>query len=95
MKALQNNVENDDSNFEETCIDKNVDLVENAVEIEAFKENPNKEKPFTMPLVTQNAPPGQTLDLIKQYKRKGVFCDRDLIRIHVKALNKQAQIGAY
>ena len=85
MKAIQNTVENDETNNDERSLDKNVDLVAN----EASREFPNKEKIFTIPLVTQNASPGQTLDLLKQYKRKGEFCDRDLIKIHDRAINKK------
>ena len=40
---------------------------------------------------TQNAPPGRALDLVKQYKRRVDFCDRQMIRIHDKNINKKDQ----
>ena len=46
------------------------------------------------PTVTQNAPDGMSLDLNKQYKRKVECCDREVIRIHNKALNKKDQGSA-
>ena len=42
-----------------------------------------------VPIVTQNAPEGMTLDIGKQFKRKIEFCDRALIRIHNKDANKR------
>ena len=46
-------------------------------------------KPFTVPVTSQNAPEGFSLDLFKQYKRRVDFCERDLIRIHDKSVNKK------
>ena len=86
MKALQNSVENDEEvSLDENCLNKYSNIVENV----AILDIPNVEKIFTTPRVTQNASMGQTLDLIKQYKRKTEFCDRDLIRIHNRAVNKK------
>ena len=83
LKALQNTVETDQ--IEEHPLDKNCPLEDN---VENVVSN---EKPFTVPIITQNAPIGKTLDLAKQYKRKGEHCDRDLIKIHNKAINKKDQ----
>ena len=86
LKALQNTLETEqieESSLEENCLlEENVENVDNLV---------SKEKPFTVPIITQNAPIGKTLDLAKQYKRKGEHCDRDLIKIHDKAINKKDQ----
>ena len=43
------------------------------------------------PITTQNAKEGQTLDLVKQYSRKIEFCNREVIRIHNRALFDQDQ----
>ena len=43
---------------------------------------------FNIPITSQNAPEGQTLDLFKQYTRRVEFCSREIIRIHNTALNK-------
>ena len=43
---------------------------------------------------SQNAVEGQTLDLGKQYKRKIDYCNRELICIHDKSLNKKDQGSA-
>ena len=42
---------------------------------------------YTVPMVSQNAPEGYSLDLFKQYKRRLEFCDRDMIRIHDTNVN--------
>ena len=47
------------------------------------------EKAYTVPVVTQNAPEGFSLDLFKQYKRRIEFCDRDIIKIHDKLKNNK------
>ena len=52
-------------------------------------ESHSKGNNFTLPILTENAPNGFTLDLFKQYKRRGEYCDRDLIKIHDKALKKK------
>ena len=86
MKALQNSVENEDEvSMDENCVNKYSNIVENV----AILDIPNVEKPFTIPRVTQNVPMGQTLNFIKQLKRKAEFCDRELIRIHNRAVNKK------
>ena len=46
----------------------------------------SRENNFT---ISQNAPNGLSLDLFKQYKRRVDFCDRDIIKIHDRALNKK------
>ena len=44
---------------------------------------------FTVPIVSQNAPQGCSLDLFKHYKRKIEFSERELIRIHDKNINTE------
>ena len=51
------------------------------------------ENSYTVPITSQNAPEGFTLDLFKQYKRQVEFCDRDMIRIHDKVINKNDKIS--
>ena len=54
--------------------------------------NVNTENTETnVPTYTQNAPTGLTLDLVKQYSRRIEFCDREMIRIHDKSINKKDQ----
>ena len=54
---------------------------EKDAELEVLEDDVNK-KEFTVPIYSQNAPEGFSLDLFKQYKRRIDFCDRELIRIH-------------
>ena len=49
----------------------------------------NNERSYTIPMVSQNAPHGYTLDLFKQYKRQVEYCDREIMRIHDKNINKK------
>ena len=58
-------------------------------DVELIDSEQSDENSYTVPIYTQNAPNGLTLDLFKQYKRKVEFCDRDLMRIHDKTLNKK------
>ena len=43
------------------------------------------------PIISQNAPTGFALDLVKQYSRRVDYCDRQLIKIHDRSLNKKDQ----
>ena len=56
-------------------------------ELEVLEEATNS-KEFIVPMYSQNAPEGYSLDLFKQYKRRMDFCDRELIRIHDVSLNE-------
>ena len=44
-----------------------------------------------IPIITQNAPRGFALDLVKQYSRRADYCDRQLIKIHDRSQNKKDQ----
>ena len=87
MKAIQSSQAYDDEEHlmvEEE--DSNVDIPVHIVDV---IDNPDKGKTFTVPVVSQNAPNGFSLDMFKQYKRRVDFCNRDVVRIHYKSLNKK------
>ena len=79
MKALKNN--KDDS----------ISYEEEGTNIIDITNTPSTESRFSAARTSQNAPEGFSLDLFKQYKRRVDFCDRDLIRIHDKSINKKDQ----
>ena len=68
LKAIQYNIE-EDSELE----------LEEASENDIIHSTTNKTNNFTIPVKTQNAPIGQTLDLVKQYSRKIEYCNRELV----------------
>ena len=70
------------------AIKSSTDTVEVDDDIEQI-ENTNNAKSYFVPRTSQNAPEGFSLDLFKQYKRKAEFCDRDLLRIHDRDINKR------
>ena len=79
LKAIQNTIESGDTESVIVEIDEEVTL---------------EETQLSVPVVTQNAPEGMSLDLCKQYKRKVEFCNRELITIHDKSVNKKDQGSA-
>ena len=60
--------------------------IEETFDDEILNEDENA---YFIPYHSQNAPEGYTLDLFKQYKRQVEYCDRDLVRIHDRNLNKK------
>ena len=78
--------ENDDT---PNIIDEPDQVIEEMNNQDTAVESNSKANNFTVPVVTQNAPDGFTLDLFKQYKRRGEHCDRDLIKIHDKTAKKK------
>ena len=81
IKAIRNS--NDDAETEDILTVEGISAVSD--------DDVGKGKPFTIPVVSQNAREGFSLDLFKQYKRKIDFCDRDIMRIHDKSVNKKDQ----
>ena len=80
LKAIQYNIE-EDGELE----------LEEASNIDNIHSSSSNKTPFVATVKTQNAPLGQTLDLVKQYSRKIEYCSRELIRIHNKALDIRDQ----
>ena len=67
---------------------------DNVLEDEATGDEVISEQITITPVYTQNAPNGKSLDLCKQYKRKIEYCNREIMRIHNKLLNKKDQGSA-
>ena len=74
--------------------DNALKAIHNCREDEENLDSMSNEPILLRPIYTQNALEGQTLDLGKQYKRKIDFCNRELIRIHNKSLNRKDQGSA-
>ena len=67
----------------------NVNIEFSDIDVELFEDTSEEHKKNnTNTNFSQNAPNGYSLDLFKQYKRKIEFCDRDLIRVHDKAIKQ-------
>ena len=64
----------------------NYDEIENDEDDQTLEVDENA---YTIPVYSQNAPEGYSLDLFKQYKRRIDFCDRELMRVHDKTTNKK------
>ena len=78
LKAIHNNTI-EENQIEDISSDK------------ALTDNAAPPPRTLVPVITQNAPEGMTLDLGKQFKRKIEYCDRELMRIHNKDTNKNTK----
>ena len=81
--------ENDDRPSITKVIDITDDNTDGPAIIDITANISGKDNNFSVPMVSQNAPNGLSLDLFKQYKRRVDFCDREIIKIHDKSVNKK------
>ena len=80
LQAIHNSIEDAETEVEMSENDK-----------VAIASNEPQTSRTLIPKITQNAPDGMTLDLSKHYNRKLEYCDRELMRIHDKSVDKNDQ----